>query len=434
MSKPRSVGKGKTVDSDLVQRVSDYTSSWDQAPSNWGHSLHALAPYVGGFPPELAHFFIRKYTKPGDTVLDPFAGGGTTPLEAGLHNRQALASDKFAYAACLSKAKCNPIPDEQFRSYLDSKLEEAAAVSSDIDHLLNNDDLLTFFSEYTLTKLLRLQTVLEGDSSPEAIYLNALVCGILHGPNDRFLSLQTKDTYSGSKNYVERYAERNDLTKPERDLRPRIIDNHELAQESYIPPWLREETSVYQSGSRDLPFESNQADLLVTSPPYLSKLDYTWNNWIRLWWLGVDRKSEQNDLDMTQDLTAYREFIRDSLIEIDRVLKDDSVAVLVVGDVIKRLKNRNEVINIASLIREEATEHTGLEHHNSVIDDYGIDGRSYVTANQTKYEYTDDKRDELATVDRCLVLTKGEPDTSRNPSIDWDVELYKKEYEGDLAE
>lgn len=425
MSKSRSAVKG-SAENDPVQSVSEYTSSWYQAPGNWGHSLHSISPYVGSFPPELAHFFIRKYTKPGDTVLDPFAGRGTTPLEASLHNRKALASDKFSYAACLAKAKCNPIPDSEFRSYLDTKLTEARSVPHDISDLLENEDLLTFFSEYTLSKILRLQKVLEEDHSPEAIYLNAIVCGILHGPNDRYLSLQTKDTYSGTKSYVERYAERNNLTRPERDLRPRIIDNHELAQEDYIPPWLPKNTSVHQSGSRNLPFNTNQADLVLTSPPYLHKLDYTWNNWIRLWWLGEDRKSEQNDLDMTQDLTAYRKFIRDSLTEMDRVLTNDAVAVLVVGDVIKRLANRNEVINIANLIRDEAVENTAFEHRNTIVDDYGVDGRSYLTASKTKHEYTDEKHNDLATVDRCLILTKGDPNVSREPIINWNVELYKE--------
>ena len=30
------------------------------------------------FPPELPDFFIRFLTKPGQTVLDPFAGSNTT--------------------------------------------------------------------------------------------------------------------------------------------------------------------------------------------------------------------------------------------------------------------------------------------------------------------------------------------------------------------
>jgi site-specific DNA-methyltransferase (cytosine-N4-specific) len=37
-----------------------------------------LTPHPARFPPELPDFFIRFLTKPGQTVLDPFAGSNTT--------------------------------------------------------------------------------------------------------------------------------------------------------------------------------------------------------------------------------------------------------------------------------------------------------------------------------------------------------------------
>lgn len=40
-------------------------------------------------PPELAERCIKAGTKPGDTVLDPFGGAGTTGLVADRLNRNA---------------------------------------------------------------------------------------------------------------------------------------------------------------------------------------------------------------------------------------------------------------------------------------------------------------------------------------------------------
>ncbi len=42
------------------------------------------------FPPELAEPCILAGSKPGDVVLDPFAGAGTTGLVAKKHGREAI--------------------------------------------------------------------------------------------------------------------------------------------------------------------------------------------------------------------------------------------------------------------------------------------------------------------------------------------------------
>jgi site-specific DNA-methyltransferase (adenine-specific) len=41
-------------------------------------------------PPELARHFIRLHTKPGDLVLDPFMGGGSTAVAAVKEGRRFL--------------------------------------------------------------------------------------------------------------------------------------------------------------------------------------------------------------------------------------------------------------------------------------------------------------------------------------------------------
>jgi hypothetical protein len=51
--------------------------------------------YHGNFIPEIPYQLMRRYTKAGDVVLDPFAGSGTT-LEVGKRlKRHVIASDIF---------------------------------------------------------------------------------------------------------------------------------------------------------------------------------------------------------------------------------------------------------------------------------------------------------------------------------------------------
>ena len=67
--------------------------------------LHSLCSYLGSFPPSLANYFIKYFTDPGDLVLDPFSGRGTTILESRLNKRKSIGSDLNPIAVILSKAK-----------------------------------------------------------------------------------------------------------------------------------------------------------------------------------------------------------------------------------------------------------------------------------------------------------------------------------------
>lgn len=413
-----------STDNLIAENTADLKSTWKEAPRGWGHSLHRLSPYIGGFPPALAHYFIRRFSDVGDTVLDPFSGSGTTPLEAALHNRKGYGNDIFSYAYTLSKAKCNPINDEDFKTYLDAKLDEAKSIDNTDLRLLKNNDLQVFYSDYTLDKILRLRKILYDDDSVEAMYLKAVMCGILHGPSQMFLSLQTKDTYSGTANYVREYAEKHDLELPERNLRPRAIQKHELAQEDFVPPWISSQTNIKQSDATDLPFKPGTADLIVTSPPYMQTLNYDWNNWIRLWWLNTPREDERDNLVSTQDTEKYRKFMRECLWEMYDVLAPDSVAVLIVGDVRKHLTNRKQILNTAAIIAEEAQQYTDFDVHGIIDDAYGVDNRSYVVFNRLKYDHNGNNEG-TETIDRCLILKKGLPEMDFKPEIDWERELYK---------
>lgn len=49
--------------------------------------------FHGGFIPQVAEYLMLRYTQPGDWVLDPFAGGGTTGDVAKRLNRYCFMSD-----------------------------------------------------------------------------------------------------------------------------------------------------------------------------------------------------------------------------------------------------------------------------------------------------------------------------------------------------
>ncbi len=389
--------------------------NWHDAPRGWGHSLHKLSPFVGGFPPALARYFIGRYTDEGDNVLDPFCGGGTTPLEAGICNRRALANDAFVYAYTLTKAKCNPLTAEEFDSYLIDVLKRMESISGE-EVTLEKEDISVFYSESTLNDILRMREVLMDEETREAHFLKALVCGILHGPSKSFLSVQTKDTYSGSADYVRKYIEENDLPVPDRDIERCVREGYNRAQQDGIPEF---DSQVDIGDARDLQFESDSVDFVLTSPPYMHMLNYTWNNWIRLWWLGADRKKERDSLDITSDVQKYRSFIKSCLKEIYRVLKPNSRAVLVVGDAKKHRSSGTTVVRTGQLIAEAAMA-VGFDIEQVIDDTYNVNKRSYVQFNDLRYgRATDDENSSDSLIERCIVLNKGSPSPRDTVSVPW---------------
>lgn len=67
--------------------------------------VHRLHPYLGKYIPQLVEIFLRKYFKPGQTVLDPFSGSGTTLVQANELDIHSVGYDISAFNIILARAK-----------------------------------------------------------------------------------------------------------------------------------------------------------------------------------------------------------------------------------------------------------------------------------------------------------------------------------------
>lgn len=65
------------------------------------------------FPTELAHRVIRLYTDPGEIVLDPFVGSGTTAVAAIQTNRQFIGIDKEREYVSIAQEKIEKAMSER---------------------------------------------------------------------------------------------------------------------------------------------------------------------------------------------------------------------------------------------------------------------------------------------------------------------------------
>lgn len=80
----------------------------------WTHNFYR---YPARFSPVFARSVIETYSEPGDWVIDPFVGGGTTLVEAMALGRNSLGIDVSALATFVCRAKTLVLSDRDIRSF-----------------------------------------------------------------------------------------------------------------------------------------------------------------------------------------------------------------------------------------------------------------------------------------------------------------------------
>jgi hypothetical protein len=75
--------------------------------SNKSLPIHRWVPWIAGFSSDFVGSVLTRYLEGPGTVLDPFAGVGTTLVEAVLHGHNAVGFEINPYAALASELKAN---------------------------------------------------------------------------------------------------------------------------------------------------------------------------------------------------------------------------------------------------------------------------------------------------------------------------------------
>jgi hypothetical protein len=147
------------------QAVRPATLPWDSfltAAESHGYAndlTHPLYRYPARMSPQLARALILGLTQPGDIVLDPFIGGGTTAIEALSSGRRMVCSDLNSLACFVTRAKAWPAEVKSLRAY---KSWSASALSGLLNSRRSAVPLVTRdgteYAPRTHTLLLHLRT------------------------------------------------------------------------------------------------------------------------------------------------------------------------------------------------------------------------------------------------------------------------------------
>lgn len=368
----------------MVTMVGQLAATAEAAPREWKQPaldadacLHRLAPYIGKLKPVIARQLLRRFTAPGDIVLDCFSGSGTVPLEALLLGRRVLAFDTNPYAITLTRAKLEaPASLEEANQQLAQRLVAAQARPRYVDDEIP-EWVRKFFHPETLQNALRFaDECIEKDDQ----FLLACLLSILHHQRPGFLSYPSshlvpylRDRKFPRSEYPELYTERTLAPRLAAKLSRTYKDGRAVDRAGVL--------QVSRVGVADL-WLNCEVDAIVTSPPYMNALDYVRDNRLRMWFLDrrtADYSPEPTDKqDQSDAITAA--FARNAL----RFLRAGGYCVLIVGETVlrKRITSHPAERVFAKLVGEYPT----LRVEQVIQDEIPDVRRSRRTGSATKCE------------------------------------------------
>jgi DNA methylase len=336
-----------------IATLENFVTPWANLNAREYDSWHSMCSYLGSFPPPLANYFIRYFTKNGDIVFDPFAGRGTTPLEARILNRKSIATDLNPIALALCEAKNASLTKEEIflRIYelekkYDTSLYQQEANAQPVEvHLI--------FHPRTLAQLCYLRRKLLKSENQVDKYLIGITLGVLHGGErangtSGYASIDMPNTFSMSPAYVRKFVQTNQLNRFYRDVFGLLREKTERLYKKH--KGIKQVGVVIKANAKHLskveelePFHK-KVNLILTSPPYLGIVNYAKQNWIRGWFLNQDPEKVSEVLDDDLNLDEWIVFSRTYVEQLKEFMHKEGIAVFVIGDV---AKSKTSVIPLA---------------------------------------------------------------------------------------
>lgn len=332
------------------------------------HSIHYTISYRGSYKPELPQFFINKFIGPtskGKIVFDPFAGRGTTGIQANLMEQIAWVNDINPMLEHIIYPLTHPPTLAQISTRL-----KTIPFNGPCD-LIDWNDFEPFYHENTYRQLLNLRDYLdikqkEGTWDNVDRFIEVIALSRLHGHSQGFFSAYSFPQIAVPPSRQRKINEKHAYPSP-RDVPKRIIrkaKNSLRGDISLLHKWNhRNQITLEDSRQLNQKFYPDESvDLIITSPPFLAQVDYIQDNWLEFWFLRIDEEDFRTKLIQTPNLDVWRSFILDSLEEMYRVLKYNHYAVVEVGDVKYRRKRINLNVHV-----EELANKIGFYHEKTFI-------------------------------------------------------------------
>ncbi|MBI4086226.1 MAG: DNA adenine methylase [Candidatus Liptonbacteria bacterium] len=331
-------------------RVARFMGEFWTSRQRQGNSLHEIS-YRACFKSELPKFFIGSLTTEGDVVYDPFAGRGTTAIEAALLGRKVISNDINPLSRILAYPRLSP-PD------LLELIERLEKINHSVRKIKTDINLSMFYHPRTLEEILKIKKYLEKRKSENReddldMWIRMVATNRLSGHSTGFFSVYTLPPNQALRPEKQKIINRERNQEPSyRNVKKIIIKktqsliseiNNELFRKL---KHIKETASFLTKDSRyTSEISNNSVQLTVTSPPFLDIVQYTEDNWLRCWFNSIDPFEVEKNITVTNKLEKWKEVIGETLKELYRITKPGGFVAFEVGEVRKgKIKLDEEVV------------------------------------------------------------------------------------------
>ncbi len=313
--------------------IKAFNEYWTSAQRQ-AHSLHEIS-YRACFKPQLPNFFISRLAEAGDAIYDPFMGRGTTLLEAFLLGCKPLGNDINPLSQALLEPRLNPPTIEQIEDRLG---EINLGVANE-----TYPDLEVFFHRETLTQIIALKEYLLKKQEANGLdrvdrWIRMVALNRLTGHSSGFFSVYTLPPNQAVSIEAQRKINQSRNQKPEaKEIIPRILRRSKALLKDWRDPRLKypgvdlEAVLTVDDASHAAGIQTDTAQLIVTSPPFLDVVDYHADNWLRCWFLGFD--SSAIAISQIKSPEEWQLLMGHVLQDLKRILKPGGYIAFEVGEV-----------------------------------------------------------------------------------------------------
>ena len=310
-------------------KYSKFVNEFWTAKQRQSNSIHEIS-YRACYKPELPNFFIDIFTKEGDVVYDPFAGRGTTLIEAALLNRQIIANDVNPLSKILTQPRLK-IPTIK---EVQKRLDQIKFINQRADI-----DLSMFFHRDTESEIVSLKNNLE--DNPIDNWIRMVSTNRLTGHSAGFFSGYTlPPNQAASQRRQKLINKRLGIVPSYKNTKEIIIKKSKSLMRNINSDLSRRledvsSTAIFSSldSRKTNHISPDSVHLTVTSPPFLNIVRYAKDNWLRSWFNGIDASKIESKISSCRTVDKWSNIMSGVFSELYRVTVPGGWVAFEVGEV-----------------------------------------------------------------------------------------------------